>query len=267
MTSQISCAYQVTAAGAFTPTELQASVAAVPIDNDLLLAYGLRVISDSTPAPVGNLVTRTIVLGMLPSVAATATANLYGGDPTGSPLTPVIGFTAGADYVVPPLVIADPPLPGNRQATMHATLGAVGIVVDAGGSLYTPATVIVFSGGNLAEGGTQAVAHAIIALGVITGVVVDVVGGPYTIPPIVTAVDSGGGSGAVLTVSLGLSGIVLDDPGLGYIPPPPNLTVVPQYKALFPDGTDQASPVVNWMTEVLQNELSVPVIALLPVVS
>ena len=67
-----------------------------------------------------------------------------------------------------------------------------------------------------------------------------------TFPPTATVVGAGG-SGSVLLAHLGLSGLVLDDPGGGYIPPAPAVTITPLFKALFPDGTDQVSPTAGWI--------------------
>jgi hypothetical protein len=46
-----------------------------------------------------------------------------------------------------------------------------------------------------------------------------------------------------------------------------SLAMSPAFKALFPDGTDQAAPVANWMTEVLGAALQSGVVAASPVVS
>jgi hypothetical protein len=265
MPTQISCAYTATATGSFTPAELAALFASVPLDDDFLVTIGLRVLSDTTGAPVGDSVTRTIVLDMEPTITATVTATLFGGDPTGSPID-TLSFTSGLGYVVPPVLLPDAPTVSGRTAALHATLGVVSVNPILGGALYTGQTTLVFSGGDLAPGGTQATATPTIVLGVITGVVMTDIGGPYNTPPDLVAVDPGGGSGATFLVQLGLSGAVLDDPGLGYSVVPA-VTVVPLFKSLFPDGTDQGSPVANWMTEVFLEALSLPVIAAVPVVT
>jgi hypothetical protein len=63
MPSQIVCGYTVTAAGSLSAAAIQARMAAVGVDNDLLRLYGLSVSSDNT-STVGSVVTRTVVLAM-----------------------------------------------------------------------------------------------------------------------------------------------------------------------------------------------------------
>lgn len=63
-----------------------------------------------------------------------------------------------------------------------------------------------------------------------------------------------------------ISSVVIDDPGLGY-QTAPAITVTPLFKSLFPDGTDQVSPLQNFMTEVLEAAIMTSVVASTPVVS
>src|SRR4029077_2517006 len=120
MTSQIVCAYSAIASGSFTAGQLSTLMAAVPQDNDLLVLYGLRSISD-VMSTVGKTVTRTITLSMNPTVAATATATLGGGESQG-PVQLITVTANGADYVNVPRVTLDIPVPleQGRQALAHA---------------------------------------------------------------------------------------------------------------------------------------------------
>ena len=63
-----------------------------------------------------------------------------------------------------------------------------------------------------------------------------------------------------------VASIAIDDPGDGY-QTAPAITVTPLFKSLFPDGTDQVSPLQNFMTEVLEEAAFTPVVASIPVVS
>ena len=63
-----------------------------------------------------------------------------------------------------------------------------------------------------------------------------------------------------------ISSIVIDDPGDGY-QTAPAINVTPLFKSLFPDGTDQVSPMQNFMTEVLEAAVLATVVASTPVVS
>lgn len=145
--SQISCAYQVTAVGAVQVATLQAEVAAVPIPPVQLLEFGLRVLSDTTSS-LGAVITRTIVLGMLPASNASATASLVPGDATGSPLRAIAVGAGGSGYVQPPIV------------------NFVG--GDARPDNFTPAQ-----------------AHAVIVGGIVTAIVIDNPGNGFTSPPTV----------------------------------------------------------------------------------
>jgi hypothetical protein len=262
MTSTITCAYSATASGSITPAALNAAMAAVPLDFDLLAFWGLRVTGDST-ATASLVVTRTIVLAMGPSANATATSTLVPGDGSGSPLDTVAVGASGSDYVVPPVVTA--PVATIRRASLHAKLGVQAISVSNGGIAYPANTTIQFVGGNPVPGSAPATATPTIVLGVVTGVTVHTPGDYTTVPKAVLV--GVGGSLGVLAIRLGVTSIPIDDPGAGYVPPPPAITITPQFKTLCPDGTDQASPVAGWMTQILQSALRTPVVAAVPVVA
>jgi len=61
-----------------------------------------------------------------------------------------------------------------------------------------------------------------------------------------------------------VASIVVDDPGLGY-DVAPTIVITPLFKALFPDTTDQVSPLQNFMTEVIEQSALAMVIASAPV--
>jgi hypothetical protein len=99
-------------------------------------------------------------------------------------------------------------------------------------------------------------------------------GSGYVQPPIVSF--TGGGIGAssetmapaahaVLTGGV-VTAIVIDNPGFGFTSPP-TVVLTPLFHAMFPDTTDQASTVKNWMTGVFQQALRQPIVAAIPVVS
>ncbi len=71
----------------------------------------------------------------------------------------------------------------TAQGTTTLSGGSVSDVeVTAGGTGYTTAPNVTFSGG----GGTGATAHAVIANGAVTGIVIDNAGSGYTMPPTIT---------------------------------------------------------------------------------
>jgi len=75
--------------------------------------------------------------------------------------------------------------------------GVSGVTVTSGGTGYTSAPTVAFSGG----GGTGATGTAVVAGGVVTGVTITAPGTGYTSAPAITFT-GGGGNGAVTTVSL-----------------------------------------------------------------
>lgn len=237
-------------------------MAAVGLDLDLLQAYGLRVTADQTSIAASPKIVRTITLAMGPSADGTATSALFPGDGTASPIASVSVGAAGLDYIALPVTTV---LPGTvRKGLLHATLGVQTVTVSNGGAGYPAGTTVKFSGGGLAPGSLHATATATVLAGVVTAVTVNTPGGPYSGVPTATLVGAGGSNGS-LAAHLGLSGVAIDDPGIGYTAPPA-VTITPLFKSLFPDGTDQVSPLSGWMTEVFQLALRSPVVAIVPVV-
>ena len=78
----------------------------------------------------------------------------------------------------------------------------VQVAVTAGGSGYTTAPAVSFSGG----GGLSAAATAVVTNGVVTSVLITTLGSGYTTAP--TVVFTGSGTGATATAALGVSLIV-----------------------------------------------------------
>jgi hypothetical protein len=88
----------------------------------------------------------------------------------------------------------------GNSSQASSTKQVIRVIVNTGGSGYTGATVVTFSGG----GGTGAIASPIISGGVITGVQVTNNGSGYTSAPTVSFVDTtGNGATATAIVSLG----------------------------------------------------------------
>ena len=88
----------------------------------------------------------------------------------------------------------------GNSSQASSTKQVIRVIVNTGGTGYTGATVVTFSGG----GGTGAIANPIISGGVITGVQVTNSGSGYTSTPTVSFVDTtGNGATATAIVSLG----------------------------------------------------------------
>ena len=114
--------------------------------------------------------------------------------------------TPGANFIsVPTVTISGA---GGTGATAVAVLtptgatpigGVASAPITAGGTTYTTAPTVVF--GPPPAGGTQALGHATIASGAVTGIVIDNPGAGYLVDPPVT-ISGGGGSGATATSKL-----------------------------------------------------------------
>jgi hypothetical protein len=267
MTSQLVCGYQATATGIQSPTALRTLFNAVPIDQDFLKFWGLRVTGDSA-AIVGNTVTRTITLAMGPSSNAVLLSTLFVGDPSGSPVNSISVNVQGTDYVRPPVLSIDPPLSGV-QATAFAQMALDGVNIVSAGTGYSSMTTIKVSGGDLDPEGAEATITATVFGGAIVATSIQTNGGPYNEIPTLTVIDPGGGTGAILTAAMGVARVVITNPGLGYVTAP-NVTAVPFFKSMVPDSMaaeDQAGAVEGFMTEVFSMALRMPVIPLDVIVS
>lgn len=83
--------------------------------------------------------------------------------------------------------------------TRQVKTGVTGIVIGSGGSGYSTAPTVAFSGG----GGTGATATATISGGIVTAITITNPGAGYTSAPTVSF-SGGGGSGAAATASVGM---------------------------------------------------------------
>jgi len=299
MSSTATLTYKAFLGGA-SAAQVAALMAAVPVPKDALSFLGVRVISDSTP--VASPVVRTLVLGLNPVSAATATVSLIPGDGSGSPLNAITVTSPGSGYILPPVVsfsggrsketpqvlsfrsdqmdrqyfntspgdpdpvnLADGSL--NAPAHAEARLKVVSAAVTAGGGGYNPGTFILVQGG-LTKGGREAVLTPTITLGVVTAVTVTDPGSGYTSVPSIAVIDPAAvpGSGAVVTVSMGLDLILLTNPGAGFTEPP-TVVLTPYFQAIFPPGSDQAAPFKNLMNVALEQATLGPVSASPPVIA
>lgn len=278
MTSTATLVYTAHLGGA-TDTEIAALMAAVAVPPSVLNAFGLRVISDTTP--VANPVVRTIVLGLNPASAATATAALLDLGASGSAVKSLAVTGAGSGYILPPIVTftggrpADVVRPGfptittdvnqfansaNSPAAAQAYLKAVSVAIAAGGSGYSAETVLVVSG-RQSEDGVLMVLTPTIAGGVIAAVAITNPGEGYTGVPSVIAVDPNlTGSGAVINLTMGVGELELLRPGTGYISAPA-VVLTPAFQAFFPASGNQAAPLEQLMTTALEAATMGPVFA------
>jgi hypothetical protein len=279
MTSTATLAYTAHLGGA-TAAEVAALMASVPVPPSVLNAFGLRILSDSTP--VASPVVRTIVLGLNPASTATATATLLDHGASGSSVGALAVTSPGSGYVLPPIVTftggrpADVVRPGfptisidvnplvgsvNAPAVAQAYLEAVSVSIPSGGTGYSAATTLVVTG-RQSQDGTPMVLTPTIAGGVITGVAITDPGSGYTGVPSITAVDPGTvpGSGADITVTMGVGKLELYRGGAGYSSVP-TVVLTPVFQAFFPSTSDQARPLEQLMTSALEAATMGPVFA------
>ena len=262
MATQIVFTYTITNTGPLFSTDLSARMAAVPLPANQLSLMGLRLISDMTAGLV-----RTVTVGMDAATPATVTTTLQN-DETG-----ILSATStiGTGYVRPPVLTVVPGVGSlvTIPAILVPNLGAVSANVVAQGTLYSAATQIVASGGELSPSGVQSTWTPTVAGGMITAVALATAGGPYNSPPTLTAVDPNGtGSGAIITCALGLTTVGVEQPGKGYTPGgAPTVTVTSYFEYNWTTATAQASAVMNLMTQAIQLATSSPVVAGVPVVS
>jgi len=275
MTTTITCSYHVAQGGAAL-TALQSAVAAVPVPQDLLTAFALRVTSDSTTIGSGEVI-RTIVFSMVPSSTATATAQVN----SNQQLTGVTVTAPGANYVKPPVVsfVGTSVFPPKARAGLKI----VAATVASAGSSYTANAKAVLVGGLPASEvlapnqrpstvfppNDPTVIPAVLTLtivgGHITGVAITNAGSGYTTPPEVVIEDTIGSGGAI-TLSMGVSDVVVDYRGEGVFPAP-TVVLTPAYKSTFPDGSNQGAPLANIMTTVIAQAVFSPVVASTPIVA
>lgn len=100
---------------------------------------------------------------------------------------------AGPDLGVTPRLICAPGFTHQPAGT-----GLDQINVTAGGSGYTSAPTVVFTGG----GGTGAAATAVVSGGAVTGITITAPGTGYTSAPTISFTGGGGGTGAAATATI-----------------------------------------------------------------
>jgi hypothetical protein len=117
---------------------------------------------------------------------------------------------------------------------------------------------------SLAEG-RPALAHATVALGIITGIVVDDTGSGYVAVPDVVIVDPTG-AGAFAVARMELDRVDVRSPGLGYTSTA-SIVFTPFFKAAFPDAADQSRPFFGFMNGLLRDRVITPILTHTPVLS
>jgi hypothetical protein len=143
VTTTATLVYSVLQTGPVSNAVLAAQMAAVPLPLAFLQTIGVRVVSDSTV--LGPPIARTIVLGLGPSMTATATAVLEPSTPQNSPVIRVTTTAPGADYVAPPVISFAGP--SAQRAYARALLKVVAAAVTSGGAFYATGTFPGFFGG------------------------------------------------------------------------------------------------------------------------
>jgi hypothetical protein len=116
----------------------------------------------------------------------------------------------------------------------------------------------------LAEG-TPATAHATVALGIVTGIVLDTTGSGYVGVPDVVIIDPTG-TGARAIARMELERIDVRSPGLGYTAAS-SIVLTPFFKAAFPDASDQSRPFFGFMNGLLRDRVITPILTHTPVLS
>jgi hypothetical protein len=265
MPTTVTTVYRV-AQGGLSIAALQAAVAAVPVP-DAISVYGARVLSDST-APAAPGVARTIVFSLVPSSTATANASLFPGDASGSPIDAITISGAGADYILPPIVrIAATNPPADLDAKAYAYLKAIGTLIVSGGTGYNPATTTAKVVGGLPSNLPTAVAATVtltIALGVVTAAAFTPGSGYTSVPKIVIVDTSGAGSGARITLRMGVDFIDLAFAGQGY-ESAPAITLAPAFSVMF--AANAGGPFDCLMNTAIERAVLSPVTADAPIVA
>lgn len=251
-------------AKAYVPANtLNAAMEAYELPQATLTCMGLLLSSDSTTAGV-----RTINLALVPTVAATATAQLNpgGGAPSASPVFSLTLTGAGSGYAAPP-VVSIVPASGDSTgngAKARATLNLASVSVTSEGSGYV--VPIVEFVGNLAPNGTPATATATVVGGMITGIAVTSPGSGYTGIPQVLILDPGGGTGAEATAVMQVGSLVLTNPGKAYSAAP-TVVLTPLFKSQWPDGSNQAQPLAGLFLPGISKTSLAQVVASPPVIT
>ena len=269
--------------GGMSAAAAAAQLSSVPPPADVLQFYGVRVISDSTPT--ASPVVRTIVLGLNPVSAATATAHI--GPDSGNGINTISVSAAGSGYVAAPIVsfTGGRPIVTPEQSTENAAaisvlsgsldlpaqaiayLKAVSTSIANAGTGYSAETFLQVTGA-LKPGGTPMILTPTIVGGSITAVAITQAGVGYTNPPTITVVDPSvsPGMNGVVTVSMGVGEVVVLRAGKGYNAPP-TVVLTPLFQALFPVASNQGAPLADLMTAELAAVMRSPVTANFPVIA
>lgn len=244
--SQLHCSYKAFATGV-DPADLATLLAAVPLDLTLPRALGIIPTSDAVSNDATS-ATRAITLNFGSAIYSTTagindsfgalqgpinSAAVQGGVPTNYPCPPVLSFED----------------PTGSGATGFVDMGVGAAIILNGGGAYTGATVATLVGGDLKPGGSPAIITPVIGGGVITGITIVSPGRGYTTFPQVVLTDSGGGSGAVVLMSLTPAAYVIMQNGQAYSNP--TLVLTPRFIDGCPDTSDQTVNVKGWMTAQL----------------
>jgi hypothetical protein len=282
MTASAALNYSAYLGGA-SSAQVIAAMDAVAPPLPLLASLGLRLVSAAAAGV--NPVIYTMVVGFNPVADATATATLKAPGASGSGVDSVALTLAGSGYVAPPIVsftggrpatVDSPGFPTtpivesvitgskNTPPSAQAYLKIVSTIVGLAGSGYSASpTAVVF--GRIRQGGRQAKLNVTSAAGAINSVAIVDPGEGYTEVPRVTIVDDTG-SGATITLSMGVGEILVFRSGDGFSSAP-TVVLTPLFQALFPPGSDQAAPFRQLMTTALEQATMGPVSAAEPLVA
>lgn len=250
------------ATGSIVTTPGAAALAAlkrVPVDLTLPRIWGLLPISDAPVFAFPNLV-RTIVCQMTPTVAdAAGTVVMAGGNP--GAVASVTMTNPGGLYGMPPVLTFAGGNPTNPAQGL-ASCAVGGCVVLLGGTGYTGATIVTFTG-PLAPGGVPATGTVTVAFGAVTGIVITNTGGPYLQPPVAVISDTGGGVGAEVVAGLSVAAVVITYKGAGY-QAAPAAVFTPLFKQMVPDSAgnaNQQATLKGWMDGFIANAMKLPFIS------
>ena len=159
---------------------------------------------------------RRVVAGL--SLAAAALCASFAEAQTGAEVESVTVTNGGSGYTSAPSVTFSGGGGSGATGTASVTLdGVTSVTVTNGGSGYTSAPSVTFSGG----GGSGATGTASVTLSAVDSVTVDAGGSGYTSAPSISF-SGGGGSGATGTASVTLGAVnsVTVDRTKGFKPPP-----------------------------------------------
>jgi hypothetical protein len=184
----------------------------------------------------------------------------------------------GEGYItVPKVIVVDHAHTGGGFMVMQPNpITGARLNPNTAGSRFGDATpsAIRFVKANISPAmgqGTPASISLTIALGIITAAVVTAGknGARYIQVPQILVFDPAAvpGSGGVLVARMGVGSVELQTGGRGYDSVVPPVTLVPFFKSLFPDASNQAAPFGQLMQTALQVACLSPVVSGAPVLS